>query len=167
MKIEGTFIILPDPDTVNCYGINKIFSDKFGNFFMGNTISKESVIELQCSRQHLYFLSKEEIKANDWCLCNDKLFRDDPDEFFINQCRSIENDWIMIESGSGENSDYTYKIVATTDLTLNIPLLPFALTKRIIKECNQKGYLVGQIFNFIINFDDVEFYKVLFRLENE
>lgn len=59
-----------------------------------------------------------EIIEGDWCLCDDRMNIYELHQFFVGRCKSIENGWINVIDGQGENPDWTHKIIASTDKSL-------------------------------------------------
>jgi hypothetical protein len=84
--------------------------------------------------QHLYLISNEEIKDGDYCVCVKKfgvLFTDGTEHKF-NQLIKVEHEAYY----QVNKTDYK-KVIATTDTTLNLPLIPQSFIEKYV-EVNDK-----------------------------
>ena len=72
-----------------------------------------------CTNQHLYFTSDDEIKEGDWCI-----EYDDIDCTWLSPYQPINKEWDMVSKANYCRKRGTVrKIIATTDSSLTVPYL--------------------------------------------
>lgn len=117
IQVDGKFykrssiVMLPTERATNIYKDHK---DKL--WYWASPTLETSIA------QHLYFLSNEEIKEGDTILCDDRNNISEQPIYSIQTVNKISNGWIFTNEsvGEGHNSDWTKKIIATTDESLKI-----------------------------------------------
>lgn len=101
-----------------------------GELFYGFSDLTQGIWELQ----HLYFTLNEEIKEGDLVLMNLRNDSDDDDWFAIDKVVEIENNYMYFSnSGVSTSLHKATKIVATTDKSLNLPLIPESFIKEFVE----------------------------------
>ena len=94
--------------------------------FMGRPVEGNPKKEFCLKTYHMYFLSKEKIEYGDYyCVPEDK---------FIGKCNeALESNL----SANKEHNEYHYKVEASTDSSLGIPVIPVAFLKQYEKELGE------------------------------
>lgn len=71
--------------------------------------------------QHLYIVSDEEIKTDDWFLADTRNHTSENNGqpiWELKQCARTDNGWIFTKGGIGYNPEWSRKIISTTDLSI-------------------------------------------------
>lgn len=93
-----------------------------------NCFTQENKINFDS--KHLYITSDKEIEKGDWYITN-----------YVNEPNEVERNKI-IKSKNNKKLHYKYsKIIATTDISLNIPLIPQSFIEKYIKEYNKSNII--------------------------
>lgn len=122
--------------------------DFIGRLFINvNPLVNKSNHKFQA--QHLYFLSDEEIKEGDWFLTDDRLniYENNGIPIWeLHKCTSITNKWIKADNDDsiGYNPNWSKKINASTDKSLNLPEPSPSFIQKFIEEWN-KGNKITEV----------------------
>lgn len=141
---KGQVIMLPTDDITLFY--------KWGNNLYYNCLEK-SHVNTQADSQHLYIISDDEIKENDWCLNLEN------NHYFQATYTDINNIY-------AKNVAYRIKgikkIILSTDKFLNLPQPSQQFVGKYIEEYNKSNVIKDVLVEYILQsysdrFEDVEY----------
>lgn len=87
-----------------------------------------SLLDKTAKAHHLYLIIRDnnvKIKAGDWVLCDDRVLKTDANQYLVARCEEVLESGFLDCNRDGvfDNPDNSFKIIASTDKSLNLPTL--------------------------------------------
>ena len=140
-KLKTKVVMLPTEKAIELDNDSKV--NRFQKYLTLGKLSNELRYDIpfwidnSIEIQHLYFVSEREIEVGDWFLSDGRLSKSFPPMYNVEKCIDIDNEWIYGNINGkdlGNNPNFSLKIEATTDPSLNLPLIPQSFIKEYVEE---------------------------------